>query len=786
MLRSLTVPFLVLSSLAAAVPAVARETVDLGFGWRFSGCGREETVDLPHDFQFALPWSADAHRGRGFKPMGEGLYQRSFKADPSWKGKRVAVEFDGILCLGEVSLNGKQIAKSDFGYIGFEVPIEKDLRWDGENVLSVKASTGYPGCARWYTGGGLYRGVRLIARDEVSVSRHGVFVTTPQVSDARATVAVQVEVDGWTRRTNDLSVAVAILDPAGRPVGKSSARGPLDARLRRIAVPLPEIQVARPRRWDVDDPQLYTAEVVLKVDGRETDRVRQRFGIRTVEFSPAFGFRLNGRKVFLKSMCNHHDLGALGAAAYPRAIERQFRLMKDFGFNAYRCSHNPYSPEFYDLADELGILLVDELTDKWTACTMGRPMTEEFFPLITEWIRANRNHPSIILWSLGNELQQEEGASGFPSDDFGVTTYRIFKTVAERWDPTRKFTVAMYPAREGGYSRSDGRKRFESDKTPPRLSCVTDVASYNYVGGDFPDYKAKFPHLILFQSETAVVDCLRSYWDVDRETTVGLSYWGAISYWGEAPEWPAKGWPFSFFGHDLRPLPTAGLIRTAFCPDEPQAYLAVNEGVDERLWNDAFVGCRKFSTSWNRKSGEKLEVDAFTNGDEAELLLNGKSLGVRKNDIGNSSERNVLRWKDVVWAPGKVEIVARRKGREIARNALETTGSAVRLEVVDETPGWRADGYDLKFLRINALDAKGRLVQDCAAKVRVSVEGPARLLALDEGDQYTDSLFNETAKKMNKGSLLAIFRATKKAGQVRVSFVADGLEKALYTTSTTR
>lgn len=759
----------------------AREIVDLDLGWSFSRGHEWTAVDLPHDFQFAYPWDSREFEERGFKAMGEGTYRRRFRADPAWKGKRVALDFGGILCLAEVLLNGEKIAESDYGYLGFEVPVEKKLRWGEENEITVKASTGKAKGARWYTGGGLYRSVRLIVRDPVSVSRHGVFVTTPEVSDEKAKVAVQVEVDGWTRRTNDLQIAVSIFDPSGKTVATSVAKGPLDVRLQRIAVRLPDMEVAAPRRWDIDTPNLYTAEVVVRLEGVETDRVTQRFGIRTLEFSPAFGFKLNGRKVFLQSMCNHHDLGALGAAAHPRAIERQFRLMREFGYNAYRCSHNPYSQEFYDLADEMGILVVDELADKWSGptCSMGRPMTEQFFPQITEWVRRDRNHPSVILWSLGNELQFLESFAGFPSDDFGVTTYEIFKTVVRRWDPTRKLTVAMFPSRAGGYSRTDGRERFFSDKTPPELSLVTDIASYNYVWYDFADYRAKHPNLIFFQSEATVLDCLLPFWGMDRETMVGLSYWGAIAYWGESMGWPAKGWYYSFFGHDLRPTPTAYLIRTAFKPDEPQAYLAVDEGTQARYWNDVRVGRRKYTANWNRKAGDKVDMVLFTNGEEAELFLNGKSLGVRRNNTENPEVRNILVWKGIDWEPGRIEAVAKAGGREIARGKLETVGAAEKIEIVDETPGWKSDGKDLKFLRLNAVDGEGRKIITAADKVSVTVEGPARLLALDDGDHDTLSLFDETEKALREGSLLAIFRSKPEAGEVKITIDAGPLGKTV-------
>ena len=394
-------------------------------------------------------------------------------------------------------------------------------------------------------------------------------------------------------------------------------------------------------------------------------------------------------------------------------------------------------------------------------------------------MRRDRNHPSVILWSLGNELQHDEVYSGFPSDDFGVTTYRIFDVVVKRWDPTRKTTVAMYPARDGGYVWYDAA--FKKNKKAPRLAFETDVASFNYVWGDYPEFFRQKPDLILFQSEASTRDLLAPYWGMDRTRTVGLSYWGAIEYWGESHGWPAKGWNYSFFGHDLAPRPTAYLIRSAFRSAEPLVRLAVFDGNESRIWNDVRVGRVNVSENWNRKPGEKVRLVAFTNAEEAELLLNGKSLGTRKNDAPEGPKRNMLRWDDVAYEPGKVEVVARRGGREVACHALETAGAAVRLVAQPESSRWQADGYDLLYVQLRAVDAAGRTVPEAAANVSVKVEGPARLVALDDGDHATDLLFDVDEKPLRGGRLLAIIRAGRTPGQVKMSFKADGLPPAELT-----
>ena len=758
--------------------AGGREVVDFDFGWRFAvdaapTAWRE--VDLPHDFQFDLPWDKAGSAARGYKPMASGTYRKDFFADLAWKGRRVALDFGGILCLSEVFLNGEKVAACDYGYLGFEVPLEGRLRYGATNRVEVKATTGRTESSRWYTGAGLYRGVRLVVREPVSVSRHGVFVKTRGISPEQATLDVEVEVDGFRRRTNDLEVAVRVLAPDGTLVGDAAGLARKLSNLSRTLVKLPPVTLKRPALWALESPALYTAEVTLRLDGRVVDGVRQRFGVRTAEFDPAYGFRLNGKKVFLQAMCNHHDLGAVGVAAYRRAIERQFRTMKAFGYNAIRCSHNPYSEDFYELADELGLLVVDELVDKWgQQYMMGRPLHESFFDRITEWVRRDRNHPSVILWSLGNETQHEEESFGFPADDWGVTTYRIFDVVVKRWDPTRKTTAAMYPAGANGVTIFQEKEDPESCATPPELCRATEVASINYRPDAYAGYVKRAPQLNIFQSEATVLDLLSPYWLMDRAHSVGLAYWGAIAYWGESGGWPKKGWNSSFFDHDLRPRPTAWQIRTAFRPDEPQVHVAVDGGREQVWWNDVLVGQYILSEDWNLKPGAKVDLTAYTNCEAVELKLNGRTLGVRRNDATtNLVERNIVRWKGVAWEGGRLEAIGFKGGRAVAHHALETTGPAVRLTITEETAGFKADGKDLKYLRLRAVDAAGRTVRGATAKVKVAVEGAAKLLALDDGDQATDGRFDVNEKALRDGELLVILRAGREAGPVKVTVTSE-------------
>ena len=776
---------LMASALIAAAPSVfARSSIDFNAGWDFAPDGwegRAHKVDLPHDFQMEMPWRGDSGGNRGFKPMGAAWYRNTFTTDAAWDGGRVFLDFEGMMCVGDVWVNGEKTASSEYGYLGFEVDVTKHLKPAGQtNTVEVWVSTGAAAGSRWYTGGGLYRPVRITTRPLRSIARHGIFVMTPDVAAKEASVDVKVELDGFTRSSNDVSAVVAVREPGGAVIGEACAKVPQMDFRRRVEFSLPGITVRNPKLWDIDSPSLYTAEVRLVESGEVIDAAHIRFGIRSVEFSPKFGFKLNGRKLFLKSMSNHSDYGAVGVAQFPRAIERELRRMKEFGFNAVRCSHNPYADEFYRLADELGLLVVDEFTDKWSrsgVCWSGRrPFLSMWPELMSEWIRRDRNHPSVILWSLGNELQQNEMLAGYDTGDWGVTTYRMMDAFAKRFDPSRLTTVGLFPSRAGAICRNDPRYH-SSPIRPPELSDVMDVASFNYRYEDYASYFEWNPNLILFQSEASTSRWLEPYFGMDRDRTVGVSWWGAIEYWGESNGWPKKGWDYSFFSHTLEPRPQAWLIRSGLVPGEPLTRIGVVEDNGERLiWNEIHSGQFVLSESWNANGKPSRDVFVFSNAEDVELVLNGSSLG-RKKPVNN-----VAKWEGVSYAVGRLEA----HGSNGSSHAIETTGEAEGLEVVEEAPGdWRAGGTDLKYLRIYAVDGKGRRVPDAADRISVSVEGPATLVALDDGDHSTNEHFDVHEKSMKRGFLLCILRAGEKAGAVLVSISAGrlrGLSVQLTTT----
>ena len=786
--------FLVLQSVLVFAQEQPRVSQLFNFDWKFRAGDLKEAqlvtydddnwrvLDLPHDFQIEQTWDESAGGARGFKVMGTGWYRKHFKANPAWMGKRILLDFEGIMLVGDVWVNGRKVGSTDYGYLGFETDITDLLKYDEDNVVAVWTSTGKKDGSRWYTGGGLFRDVHLVIKNPIAIARHGVFVSTPKITEQRAEVSVQVELEGIRNKSLDIEINARILAPDGKTVAGTRGKAPQKSKLQTVEVSLPIVTVDSPELWSCEAPNLYTAEVSLVQDGKVIDCMTETFGIRTLEFSPDFGFKLNGKKLFLKGISNHHDLGAVGVAAFDRAIERQFQLMKRFGYNHIRSSHNPYSESFLKLADKYGILVVDELIDKWSDNSYwgGRvPFTQLWYQMIPEWIKRDRNHPSVILWSLGNELQMREDLAGFPTGDWGVTTYRIFDVLVKRYDKTRKTTVAMFPARAGAIGKNE--PEFNTKVYPPELATVTEVSSFNYRYLNYAQYLEKCPHMTVYQSEATTNELAAPFFGMDHDKMVGLAYWGAIEYWGESNGWPKKGWNFSFFNHCLEPYPQAYLIKSAFC-EEPLVHIGVMDNGKEAIeWNDIMVGSLSLASHWNWATGSIQNLYTYTNADEVELLVNGKSMGIRKNDRTDITRRNIIYWENIPYGKGgKIIAVARNNGKEVARHRLETTGKATALKMVVENPeDWKADGMDLQYVKVYAVDNKGRVVPDTKDEVTFKVSGAARLIAVDNGDHFTDELFTENTKKLHKGFIMAILRSDRSGGEVVITASSKGLKDAV-------
>lgn len=762
-------------ALLMAIPAMAqRLVVPLNFGWTFSRDASFQTVttvDVPHDFQISQPWiapSADEKAdnsdaaaniksrlsARGFKENGTGWYKKIINIDEGFKGKRILLDFEGVMLTADVFLNGQRIGGTDYGYVGFEIDITKQLKYGQPNEILVKAETQDEKASRWYTGGGLFRNVSLVTTSsELYLERHPLYITTRD--NRYVTVGVEFTNRG---RQKDVAIGLKLYDPNGTCIYDSKENFSRRAASRTQEVRLKEVQISDPKLWDTDNPNLYRAEVTLMTkDGKATDSYAEHFGIRTIEYGPSFGLKLNGKKVLLKGYANHHSLGALGAAAYPRAIEKRIKLMKEFGMNHIRTSHNPYSRQFIELCDKYGILVVDELYDKWTRQHSGSraPFMNHFAYDIQEWVKRDRNSPSVVMWSLGNELQQDPNQ---PFNDFGVTCYKMMRPVLERYDSTRKVTVAMHPR----------YRNWETDSLPCDLAMQTDIQAYNYRYMYFPGDGRRFPWMTFYQSEASTQAMGQNFFEMDLSKVIGLAYWGAIDYLGESMGWPQKGWSQGVFYISLDPKPKAYYMRSFFKPDEPVVRLAVLESEKAEMWNGVKMGNDRMTGNWNRADGSKANIIVYTNGDEVELLLNGKSLG-RKANPKEAKLRNQIRWGEIDYKSGRLEAVAYKDGKPVARHALETTGKPVKIIAEPDNPDWQADGIDLQHVRLTAVDSKGRRCLSYDDELQFSIEGDASIVAVTNGDITTDEIATQQHVRLWQGQAMVILRSGRQPSKVTLT-----------------
>ena len=775
--------------------AAQREVVDMNRGWFFKLGKSQPTVtmaevadwqriNVPHDFQIEQPWVAPAAdekadnsdaganirsrlSSRGFKEMGEGWYVKSFTPSADKKGQRVLLDFQGIMYVGDVYLNGKRIGGTDYGYVGFEIDITKELKYGQENTIAVRCDTGRPKDSRWYTGGGLFRDVKVVYTDpQLYFLRHPLYITTENNNKVNISANVQCNT-----KQNNVTMQVTITAPDGSVVSDKK----YDLKRNRNyrygqEIAIPAIDLPNAQLWDCEHPNLYTAKVTLyKEDGTVCDEATSRFGVRTIEMVPGKGLLLNGKKVLLKGYANHHTLGALGAAAYPRAIEKRIKMMKEFGLNHIRSSHNPYSESFLDICDENGILFVDELYDKWNDQYVGAGRTH-FRDLwqdhVEEFIKRDRNHPCVVMWSLGNELQSYNDQ---PFNDFGVTQFKLMKTLIQRFDNTRKVTVAMHPR----------YRNWETDSLPCDLAMATDIQAYNYRYMYFPGDGKRFPWMNFYQSEASVSAMGENFFAMDRDKVIGMAYWGAIDYLGESQGWPAKGWVQGVFDISLEPKPKAYYMKSFFKDDEPMVHIAVTEDAGGVMWNGVQIGNEGQSDHWNRKAGDTLSITTYTNADEVELFVNGKSYGTKKNDKASAKMRNQIRWNNVIYQNGYCEAVARTDGKVVARHKIETTGKPVALKIDTDNANWKADGIDLQHLRIYAVDSKGRRVYTAVGDVKVEVNSKAAtLVAMGSGNQVSDELHVTDHRMLFNGSVQAILRSGIDGGDVNITATCDGLKPA--------
>jgi len=771
------------------------------YGWKFQrgdAPGAEQPsfddsawrrLDLPHDWSIEDspgpesigPFSRQSPGGppTGHVLGGTGWYRKSFVLDQSDAGKTVEIVFDGVYMESDVWINGRHAGMHPYGYTPFYYDITPYLNQPGTaNVIAVRVKN-IGKNSRWYSGSGIYRHVWMTVKNPVHVCSWGIFVTTTAAGRDRASVRAAVALANASSAEARTTLRIRLIAPDGA-VAAASERECSLAGLAKSEVEF-GLEVKDPALWSVDNPDLYSAETELAVDGRISDRDVTPFGIRSIRFSPDAGFLLNGIPVELKGGCIHHDNGLLGSAAFDRAEERRIERLKASGFNAVRTSHNPPSKAFLDACDRLGMLVMDEAFDHWE-----RPKNpEDYHRFFKDWwkrdleamLKRDRNHPSIIIWSIGNEINERADTSGV----------RIAKELAgfvRAMDPTRPVTQAVC-----GFWDHPGRKW---DNTAPAFEGM-DVHGYNYQWREYESDHAKHPGRIMIGTESVPKEAFENWEQVLRHPyVIGDFVWTGMDYLGESgighTQYLAEGqkdefaMPWPWFNSWCGDLDISG-------GKKPQSYyrdvlwgqsrleMAVHAPVPEgRMevisywgWTDEMQ-----SWTWPGQDGKRLKVSVYSSCPAVRLELNGKTVG-EQNIPADAKLTAVF---DVPYQPGELKAVGLEGGRTAAEKVLRTAGPASRLLLKPDRARIPADRKELEFIGLEVADGNGVILPGAGIPVQLEIKGPGELQAAGNAGPDDMVSFQQPACRTFRGRAIVIVRSTGKAGTIRVTATAEGLEPA--------
>jgi beta-galactosidase len=752
------------------VPSIKRVISSFDADWRFfkgEARGAElpefndsdwRRLDVPHDWSIEGPFDEKNPTGKdgGYLPAGVGWYRKHFNVPAGDSKRRVFVEFDGVMANSDVWVNGKHLGRRPYGYIGFRYELTEHLNFGKENVLAVRAdNTGQP-ASRWYTGAGIYRHVRLVTTGSIHFEHWSTFVTTPQVTNTSATVNVRGTVVNQSNEARrGVLLRVSLAAPNGEVVATAET-APQTIEAGGSADFTQELTVRNPRRWDIKDPALYKALVYVRAGSMQIDDEVVTFGIREFKFEPATGFWLNGRNFKLYGVCLHHDGSAFGAAVPLRVWERRLEILRQFGANAIRTAHNPPAPEFLDLADRMGFIVMDETFDVWTIAK--RPFDYHLY--FDEWskidtrdtVRRDRNHPSIVIYSTGNEIHDT------PKPDLAKRVLGGLIEVFHREDPTRPVTQALF--------RPNVSKDYDNG-----LADMLDVVGQNYREKEIlAAYQQKPTRKILGTENTHV----REQWLALRDNPPysGQFLWTGIDYLGESPGWPLVGFNFGLLDRTGTPYPVA-FQRLSWWGEHPTVYITRRVAPTPLAPTDPGYGQDRrpqvLYGDWTPRelTPHEENVEVYSNAEQVELFLNGRSLGSKARP-SDDAPRN---WK-VPFEPGTLRAVGSNGSRVVATHELKTAGKLARVVLSVDKSRLGHAWDDVVYVEATVVDANGVIVPSASDLITFTVKGPGRVVAVDSGNNASHEPFQATERRAYQGRCFALLKATGPRGRINVTAAA--------------
>jgi beta-galactosidase len=778
-----------------------RERSDFDEGWRFhlgdtTGAEKRDfddtrwrKLDLPHDW--SMEGKFDRHNpaspGGGALPGGIGWYRKTFEMPSRGKGKKIYIDFDGIYKNGEVWINGHYLGLRPNGYISYRYDITPYVVFDHEkNVISVKVDNSKQPNSRWYSGSGIYRNVWLVTVNPVHVGHWGTFVTTLVVNNDSASVNVSVMIENESPKDAIVEIRTTLYAPDSLQAGVAGT--PLSILAGKSVELSQKMHIRKPHLWSVSSPSLYRAVTRIYRDKKLIDEYETAFGIRYFSFDAEKGFSLNGQPMKIYGVCQHHDMGALGAAVNISALQRQLRLLKDMGCNGIRTSHNPPAPELLDLCDRMGFVVIDEAFDMWK-----KPKNPFDYHLdwdkwhqkdLEDQVLRDRNHPSVIVWSIGNEIREQSyypDGKGFPPDSSGLKITPELAGIVHKLDPTRPVIAALDQV-DGkvntvlesgaldiiGYNYRHPYWKSVHQKWGNKPFMATEAASAFESRGDYRmpsdvTKRAGMGNQNLSPDLTASsYDNFSAVWASTHEESLkeffrldfmaGIFIWTGWDYLGEPTPywWPARS---SYFGI----IDLAGFPKDAF-------YLY------QSVWTNKTV--LHVFPHWNWKNGQQIDIWAYyNNADEVELFLNERSLGIRKKQ-GNDMH---VMWR-TTFQPGKLTAVSRKNGKTVLTREIKTSGEPFRIELLPDRKTLLKDGRDLSFITVKILDDDGNLVPYASNLLQFKCTGDGTFAGADNGFQADTTAFSSVTRHAYNGVCMLIVKSGNKSGRVHVEVTSQGIK----------